>query len=309
MEKAVVTGGAGFIGSHLAEELVSRGYYVIILDDLSTGKLANIANLLKKDNAEFIEGSITELSCLQKTFQGAKYVFHHAAIASVPHSVEDPLTTNEVNIKGTLNVLMAAGENGVKKVIFASSSAVYGEADTSALREDTLPNPLSPYALTKLAGEYYCSIFHRVYALPTVCLRYFNVYGTRQDPHSQYANVIPAFISRLSQNLPPIIYGDGEQSRDLIYIEDVVRANILVAQNSAEGIYNIGSGTSITMNQLAKVILSLMKKNLQPIHDKPRPGDPRHTLADISRARSISCEPKWTLEEGLRKTIPSYSPG
>ncbi len=309
MEKVVVTGGAGFIGSHLAEELVSRGYYVIILDDLSTGKLANIADLLKKDNTEFIEGSITELPCLQKAFQGAKYVFHHAAIASVPRSVEDPLTTNEVNIKGTLNVLMAAGENGVEKAIFASSSAVYGEADTSALREDLLPNPLSPYALTKLAGEYYCSIFHRVYALPTVCLRYFNVYGTRQDPHSQYANVIPAFISRLSQNLPPIIYGDGEQSRDLIYIEDVVRANILVAQNSTEGIYNIGSGTSITMNQLAKVILSLMKKNLQPIHDKSRPGDPRHTLADISKARNIGCEPKWTLEEGLRKTIPSYSPG
>lgn len=306
MEKVVVTGGAGFIGSHLSEKLVSQGFHVIIVDDLSTGRLSNIADLLSEDKAELIQGNITDLPLLQKTLRGTKYVFHHAAIASVPQSVDDPLKTNEVNIKGTLNVLIAARENGVKKVILASSSAVYGDAGASAQREDMLPDPLSPYALTKLAGEYYCNIFRQVYGLPTACLRYFNVYGSRQNPHSQYANVIPAFVAKLSQNLPPIIYGDGEQSRDFVFIEDVVRANVLVAEGNTEGIYNIGSGTRITVNRLAEIIIGLMEKDLQPIHDKPRPGDARHTLADITRAKSIDCGPKWTIEEGLRKTVSFY---
>lgn len=303
----LVTGGAGFIGSHIAEELVSRGYYVIILDDLSTGKLENIEKLLKKDNVEFAQGSITDLHLLQKLFHGVEYVFHQAALARVPRSIDDPLTTNEVNIKGTLNVVLAARENRVGKVIYASSSSVYGQTPTLPQREDTPPDPLSPYALTKLAGEYYCNIFRQIYSLSTVCLRYFNVYGSRQDPHSQYATVIPTFIGRISQNLPPIIFGDGEQSRDFTFIEDVVRANILAADNDAEGVYNIGSGTGVTINNLAEAILHLMQKSLNPIYDEPRPGDPRHTLADVSKAKSLGYEPKWTLNDGLAKTIMQFS--
>lgn len=307
MKKVIVTGGAGFIGSHLVEELVRQGYHVTILDDLSTGKLENIEELLRKDNLEFVQGSITDLSLLQKLFQAIKYVFHQGALARVLRGIEDPLATNEINIRGTLNVLMAAKENKVRKVIYASSSSIYGDTVSLPQREDMLPNPLSPYALSKLAGEYYCSIFRQIYGLSTVCLRYFNVYGPRQDPHSQYATVIPAFIGRISQNLPPVIFGDGEQSRDFTFIQDVVRANILAAENDAEGIYNIGSGRNITINRLAEIILNLIQKDLKPIHRQPRPGDPRHTLADISRAKSFGYEPKWKLEEGLEMVVSSFT--
>jgi len=303
MKKVVVTGGAGFIGSHLTEELARRGYYVIILDDLSTGRMENIAELLKKEDVEFIQGSITDLTLLHGLFQGVEYAFHQAALSRVPRSIEEPLTANEVNIKGTLNVLMAARENRVRKVVYASSSSVYGDALALPQREDMPPDPLSPYAVTKLAGEYYCNIFRLIYGLSTVCLRYFNVYGSRQDPQSQYAAAVPAFTERISQNLPPVIFGDGERSRDFTFIQDVVQANILAAVNNAEGVYNIGSGTSVTINQLAKAILNLMQKDLKPIHEEPRPGDPRHTLADISKARGFDYEPKWTLEDGLRETI------
>ncbi|MBA7469905.1 UDP-N-acetylglucosamine 4-epimerase [subsurface metagenome] len=306
MKKAVVTGGAGFIGSHLAEELARRDYRVIILDDLSTGRMENIKELLKKDNVKLIQASILDLNLVQKLFQGVDYVFHQAALPRVPRSIEDPLTTNEINIKGTLNVLLAARENRVRKVIYASSSSIYGGTPTLPQREDMPPNPLSPYALTKLAGEYYCNIFRQIYSLFTVCLRYFNVYGSRQDPHSQYATVMPAFIGRISQNLAPIIFGDGEQSRDFTFIEDVVRANILAAENNAEGVYNIGSGKSVTINRLAEIILSLMQKRLKPVHEKPRPGDARHSLADISKAKSFGYQPKWTLENGLRRTIKEF---
>lgn len=306
MKKTVVTGGAGFIGSYLAEALARESYQVVILDDLSTGKWENINHLLHKDNVEFVTGSVTDLPLLNKVFQDVTYVFHQAALARVPRSIEDPLTTNEVNIRGTLNVLLAARENGAKKVIYASSSSVYGDTSSLPQKEDMPPNPLSPYALTKLAGEYYCHIFRQIYGLPTVCLRYFNVYGARQDPHSQYASVIPAFIGRVCQDLPPIIFGDGEQSRDFTFVGDVTRANILAAESDAEGIYNIGSGRSMTINKIAETIVSLMGKSLRPIHDRPRPGDPRHTLADISRARTFGYEPKQTLESGLRKTIEEF---
>lgn len=306
MKKVVVTGGAGFIGSHLVEELAKQGYNVIILDDLSTGKLENIAELLNKDNVEFVQGSITDLPLLQKLFQSVEYVFHQAALARVPRSIDDPLSANEVNITGTLNILLAARDNGVKKVIYASSSSVYGNTATLPQREDMPPDPLSPYALTKLAGEYYCNIFRQIYGLPTVSLRYFNVYGSRQDLKSQYATVIPAFIEMILQGLPLIIHGDGEQSRDLTFIDDVVRANILAAESDAEGTYNIGGGRSTTINQLAESILNLMGKDLPPVHEKPRPGDPRHTLADVSKARGFGYEPEWNLEEGLRKSIEEF---
>lgn len=303
MEKVVVTGGAGFIGSHLAEELAKRGYQVIILDDLSTGRIENIADLLKSEDTEFIGGSITDLALLRELFQGVKYVFHQAALSSVPRSIEDPVATNEVNIKGTLNVLMAARKNKVEKVVYAASSSVYGDALALPQREDMPLNPLSPYALTKLAGEYYCDIFRQIYGLPTVCLRYFNVYGPRQDPHSQYAAVVPAFAERISRNLPPVIFGDGEQSRDFTFIRDVVKANILAAMNNASGAYNIGSGRSVTINQVAKAILDLMHKDLETIHEEPRSGDPRRTVADVSKARGFGYEPEWTFEDGLKETI------
>ncbi len=303
MKKVVVTGGAGFIGSHLAEELAAQGYAVVILDDFSTGRKENIASLRQKKNIEFVQGSITDLSGLQKLFGGIDCVFHQAAMARVPRSIEDPITVNQVNITGTLNVLVAARDQGVKKMVFASSSSVYGDAATLPQREDMIPSPLSPYALTKLTGEHYGIIFKQLYGLSTVCLRYFNVYGPGQDPHSQYAMVIPAFIDRAANNLPPVIHGDGEQSRDFTFIGDVVKANILAAESTAEGVYNIGSGRSITIKQLAEKIIQLMRKDLKPLHDKPRPGDVRHALADISRAKSFGYEPEWSLEDGLKKLI------
>jgi len=309
MEKVVVTGGAGFIGSHLAEELVKQNYQVAIIDDLSTGKMENIASLLKKGNTEFIQGSITDLPLLRDLFQGVKYVFHQAALSSVPRSIEDPLATNEVNITGTLNVLTAARENSIGKVIYASSSSVYGDALSLPQRENMPLNPLSPYALTKLAGEYYCNIFCQIYGLPTVSLRYFNVYGLRQDPYSQYAAVVPAFMERISHNLPPIIFGDGEQSRDFTFIQDVVQANILAAVNDASGAYNIGCGANATINQLAKTILALMGKDLKPVYEEPRPGDPRRTVADVSKAMGFGYEPEWALEDGLKETIKGLNEG
>ena len=307
MEKVVVTGGAGFIGSHLAEELVSQGYYVIIVDDFSTGRQENIDSLIRQKKSEFIGGSITDLKFLQKVFQDVSYVFHLAALARVPQSVADPLTTNEINVNGTLNVMLAAKENGVKKVIYSSSSAVYGKSLVLPQSEAMPLNPLSSYALTKLVGEYYGSIFNQIYNLATVSLRYFNVFGSRQDPLSPYANVIPVFISRVSQDLPPIIYDDGEQSRDFIYVDDVVRANILAMKKGVEGVYNIGSGTSTTINELVTAILAILQKELEPVYEKPRLGDPKHTLAEISKASQFGYKPEYSLEEGLRAIIPAYS--
>ena len=307
MKKVVVTGGAGFIGSHLTEELAVQGYAVVVLDDFSTASDENIASLRQKENVELAQGSITDLPRLQKLFEGVDYVFHQAAMARVPRSIEDPLTVNQVNITGTLNVLLAARDNSVKKVMFASSSSVYGDTSVLPQHEDLMANPLSPYALTKLAGEYYCTIFRQIYGLATVCLRYFNVYGPGQSPHSQYAMVIPAFIDRVARNLPPVIHGDGEQSRDFTFIQDVVHANILAAKSTAEGIYNIGSGRSITINQLAEKVIKLMQKDLKPIHEKGRLGDVKHALADITRARTFDYEPKWRLEDGLKMVAPSYT--
>ncbi len=305
-KKVIVTGGAGFIGSHLAEELARRDYYVIILDGLSTGKMENIEELLKKGKIEFIESSVIDLSLLQKLFQGVTYIFHEAAIPGVPQSVDSPQASHEANITGTLNMLLSARDNGIKKVIYASSSSVYGDTPTLPKKEDMLPTPQSPYAVTKLAGEYYCQVFHQVYGLPTVCLRYFNVYGSRQDPCSQYAAVIPSFIRRVSQRKSPIIFGDGEQTRDFTFVEDAVEATILAAESNASGIFNIGRGESTSINQLAELIIGLVGKSVEPIREEPRPGDIRHSLADISRARVFGYEPKYSLEEGLRETIRSF---
>jgi len=304
MTKVVVTGGAGFIGSHLGEELACRDYHITILDDLSTGKIKNIEPFLRKENVEFIQGSIANLPLLQKLFRGVDYVFHEAAIPSVPRSIENPLISHEVNITGTLNVLLAARDNGIKKVIYASSSSVYGDTPILPKEEDMPPNPQSPYAVTKLAGEYYCQVFQKVYGLPTIYLRYFNVYGPRQDPDSQYAAVIPRFITRASQGEPPIIFGDGEQTRDFTFVKDVVEANILAAKSNGTGTFNIGKGEKTSINQLAELTIKLVGNNVEPIHEEPRPGDIMHSLADISKAREeLGYNPRYDLEQALKETI------
>lgn len=305
MRKAVVTGGAGFIGAHLVEGLANRGYQVIILDDFSTGKKENIDPLLENKYVELIEGSVTDLSLLQRLFQGVDTVFHLAAVPSVPRSIQNPQVSHEVNVTGTLNVLLAARDNRIGKVIYASSSSVYGDTPTLPKKETMPPNPQSPYAVTKLTGEYYCQVFHKVYALPTACLRYFNVYGTRQDPNSQYAAVVPQFIKRISEGNPPIIFGDGEQTRDFTFVKDVVEANILAAESEQTGIFNIGRGERVSINQLARLISQLMGKNIEPVHEELRQGDVLHSLADISRASDFGYQPKYSLEEGLQQIILS----
>lgn len=303
MKKVVITGGAGFIGSHLAEELAKQDYQVIILDDLSTGKIGNIKELLKNDNAKFIRNSVTNHSLLKRLLKDTSFVFHLAAIPSVLRSIENPQASHEVNVNGTLNVLLAARENGVKKVVYASSSSVYGDTPTLPKTEDMVPHPLSPYAVTKLAGEYYCQVFYETYKLPTVCLRYFNVYGPRQDPDSQYAAAVPRFIRRVSEGNPPIIFGDGEQTRDFTFVKDAVEATILVVESDTWGVFNIARGESVTINELAKLTISIMGENMEPIHQEPRPWDIRHSLADISRARTFGYEPKYGLKAGLGETI------
>jgi len=300
-KKIAITGGAGFIGANLAKELAVNNS-VIIIDNLSTGKKKNLTDLLE-GNVKFVEGSIGDLSLLERLFKNVDFVFHQAAIASVPKSIEDPLATNETNVTGTLNVLLAARDSSVKKVIYASSTAVYGDTPTLPQMEEMMPNPQSHYATTKLAGEYYCQVFQAVYGLPTVSLRYFNVYGPKQDPNSEYAAVIPRFIKRVSEGKPPIIFGDGEQTRDLVFVSDVVRANILAAESDATGVFNTGQGRRVTINELAKLMIHIMNKDVGTIHQGARVGDIRHSLADISKAGLFGYEPQYDLERGLRETI------
>ena len=304
MSKAIVTGGAGFIGSHIAEELLRRGYRVIIFDNLSTGRLSNIEHVLESKNAEFTRGSITNLPLLQKLFSGVDYVFHQAAIASVPNSIKNPKASQNTNMTGTLNVLIAARDNGVKKLVYASSSSVYGNTPALPKVEDMSPEPQSPYAVTKLAGEYYCKVFQEIYGLNTISLRYFNVYGPRQDPDSPYAAVIPLFVTNVLAGKAPVIFGDGEQSRDFTFVKDVARANILAAESSVNGIFNIGSSTRITINYLAQLVIKLAGKNtIKPVYQKARAGDVLHSLADITKAQTFGYRPEYSLEEGLKEAV------
>jgi UDP-glucose 4-epimerase len=307
MKKAIVTGGAGFIGSHITEELVKRGYRVTVIDNLTTGRLANLDTVLSSKNAEFVRGSITNLSLLRKIFSGADFVFHQAAIPSVPRSIKNPRASNNANANGTLNVLLAARDTGVKKVVYASSSSVYGDTPTLPKTEDMTPNPLSPYAVAKLAGEYYCRVFNNIYGLGTVCLRYFNVYGPRQDPNSPYAAVIPLFFRNALDGKSPVIFGDGEQSRDFTFVKDVANANIQAAESNATGVFNLGNSQRITINQLVQLIINLAgNKNVKPTYRDPRPGDILHSLADISSARkAFGYNPKYSLEEGLKQVVAS----
>jgi len=299
--KVVITGGAGFIGANLAKELAVDNS-VIIIDDLSTGNKENLTDL-PTENVEFVEGSICDISLLKRLFTNVDFVFHQAAISSVHKSIENPLATNEVNVTGTLNVLLAARDNGVKKVIYASSAAVYGDTTMNPQREDMMPNPQSPYAVTKLVGEYYCRAFRAVYGLPTVSLRYFNAYGSKQDPNSEYSAVIPRFINRLSEGNPPVIFGDGEQTRDFVFVSDVVRANILAAESEVSGVFNIGQGQRVTINELAELIIRLLNEEPGVVYKEARVGDIRHSLADISKAGLFGYQPQYDLEQGLRATI------
>jgi UDP-glucose 4-epimerase len=297
--KIAVTGGAGFIGSNLCLELCNE-HEVVVIDDLSTGRMENLRGL----NIDFIEGSITDLDLLETAFLEVDYVFHQAAIASVQRSIEDPRAANEVNTGGTLKVLVASRESGVRKVIFASSSAVYGHNPESPKREDMVPQPESPYAVTKIAGEHYCRVFSEIYGLKTVCLRYFNVYGPGQDPGSEYAAAIPKFIKRILEKKPPIIYGDGGQTRDFVFVKDAVRAGILAMEKSVQGVFNVATGRGTSVNEVADNIMKILGAKLDPVYEKPRAGDVRDSLADITMAKEkLDFRPEYPLERGLEETI------
>jgi len=302
---ALVTGGAGFIGSHIASALIAEGARVRILDDLSTGHRENLDEI--GGGIDFIQGSVADEELLNKALEGVELVFHEAAIPSVPRSVEEPRQTHIASVDGTFSLLVAARDQKVRRIVYAASSSAYGDQPTLPKSELMLPDPLSPYAVAKLVGEYYCQVFTRVYGLETVSLRYFNVFGPRQDPGSQYSGVVSRFISALLSNERPVIYGDGEQSRDFTYIENVVLANLSAAEapNAAGKVINVANGERITLNQLLSELKDLTgKQNVTAEYLEPRVGDVRHSLADISLARQLlGYESKVDLREGLKRTI------
>ena len=300
-KNVIVTGGMGFIGSHLTEKLLEDNE-VTVIDNGITGRRENIERLLDYKNFTLIKGSIVDLN-LTEIFKGKDYVFHLAAIPSVPRSVKDPFSSNEANVTGTLNVLIAAKETGIKKVIFSSSSSVYGDTPTLPKREDLPVNPQSPYAITKATGEMYCRVFEELYGLPTVCLRYFNVFGPRQDPNSQYAAVIPKFITAIINNKSPLIYGDGEQSRDFTFVKHVVNANILSCESDKTGIFNIACGRRITINQLVDYINEIMEKEIKSVYVDPSLGDIKHSLADISKAKIFGYTPEGDFRDELTEVV------
>ncbi|MCP1392897.1 MAG: SDR family oxidoreductase [Methanothrix harundinacea] len=301
-KKYAITGGAGFIGSNLAEALAD-GNEVVVVDDLSAGRRENLAGI----DVELLEGSILDLDLLRGAFEGCDCVFHQAAVASVQRSVEDPISTSRVGVEGTLNVLVAARDSGADRVVFASSAAVYGDSPILPKREDMRPEPKSPYAASKLAGEGFCLAFNEVYGMRNVALRYFNVYGPRQDPASEYAAVIPKFVSAYLAGKAPVIFGDGVQTRDFVYVQDVVRANILASEGSVPGVYNIASGTRMSLNELSGLVKKITGSELEPIYSEARAGDIRDSVADVGCAEEIGHSPKYTMEEGLRDAIRWYS--
>jgi len=303
----VVTGGGGFIGSHIVEELVRRGETTKVIDNFSTGKRENVAAFRK--GAEIIEADIAEARNLSEHFIGADYVIHQAAIPSVPKSILDPMKSHLANVNGTLNVLLACRDSGVKRVVYASSSSLYGDSPTLPKHEGMMPNPLSPYGAQKLFAEMYCKVFTQAYGLETVSLRYFNVFGPRQDSTSQYSGVLALFIPAVLQDRRPTIYGDGLQSRDFTYVQDVVEANLLAckAPGAAGQVFNIACGDRITLNSMLQQINSITGKDIPPIYGEPRSGDIKHSQADISSAKEhLGYEPKVSFREGLEKTIEWY---
>ena len=304
--RALVTGGAGFIGSHLVDALLDAGLRVRVVDDFSSGREENLADA--RGRFELLRGDFTDPEVAARAVEGVELVFHQGAVPSVPRSVAEPVRTNRVNVDGTLAVLEAARRAGVRRLVYAASSSAYG--DTEVLpKVETLPaDPRSPYALQKHVGEVYCRLYHELYGLETVALRYFNVFGPRQDPRSTYAAVIPRFATACLRGEPPRIHGDGEQSRDFTYVADTVRANLLAADapGAVGRVINVAGGRRIAMNRLLAEIQEIVGSELEPIHEPARPGDVRHSLADLSRARDLlGFEPAVPLAEGLRRTIES----
>jgi UDP-glucose 4-epimerase len=305
--KILVTGGAGFIGSHLVRALLERGDRVRIIDNFSTGKRANLGGV--EDDLEVMEGELRSYERVHNAMRGIEIVFHQGALPSVPRSMQDPLTTSAVNIEGTLNVLLAARDEGARRVVFASSSSVYGWQDSLPLVETARPDPISPYGVAKLAAERYCVSFSRVYPLETVALRYFNVFGPRQDPRSEYAAVVPRFLTEIAAGRPAPIYGDGEQRRDFTYVTNVVEANLLAAEAASVNglVLNIATGRSVSVNELAETIGSVLGQKADREYLLARPGDIVASWAEISLAReALGWQPRVDLREGLRRTAESF---
>ena len=310
MAEYLVTGGAGFIGSNIVETLLDEDRSVRVLDNFSTGRRENLAPFL--DRIELIEGDLRQPDDVRRAVEGVRYVLHQGAIPSVPRSVDDPVSTNEANVTGTLNLLVAARDAGVKRLVFASSSSVYGDTPELPKHEAMPLQPLSPYAASKLAGEHYCRLFEMLYGFETVVLRYFNVFGPRQDPASTYAAVVPKFIEKLLRREPPDIHGDGQQTRDFTYVADAVAANLLacMAPPAATGqVFNIACHQQVSVLDLFTMIRDLVKASgIEPNHTAARAGDVQHSLADISRAhKCLGYEPKWSLRDGLAKTVEYFA--
>jgi UDP-glucose 4-epimerase len=311
MERMAVTGGAGFIGSNLVEFLLAKGYPVVAVDDFSTGRQANLDGLSGNaaHHLELLRADVNETSKMREAFRNCRYVFHLAANPSVQSSVTDPQSTHHSNINGTLSVLLAARDAGVKRVVVASSCAVYGDDPRLPKAESDKLKPLSPYALSKWVSEEYCRLFHRLYGLETVCLRYFNVFGPRQDPKSEYAAVIPKFVTRLLCGMPPIVYGDGEQTRDFIYVANILAANWKAATHPgvAGEVFNVGCGTQTSLNQLVQVLNQILGTHYQPNYEPGRSGEVRHSVADVKKIQELlDYSPETSLEEGLRRVLHWY---
>ena len=299
--KVLITGGAGFIGSHLAAAWVGRGAEVVVLDNLRTGKRENLAGI----GCRLVEGSIEDAALVAELCRGVDVVNHLAAMVSVPESVAKPAETEAVNVVGTLNVLEGCRRGGVGRLVFASTCAVYGMVDRPLHREHDLPEPISPYAISKLAGEHYLAMYRQLYGLPTVALRCFNVYGPRQDPNSAYAGAVAIFSRRARRHEPLTVFGDGEQTRDFIFVEDVVAAYLATSERG-EGVYNVAAGRRITVNDLAREIVALGGSRSEIVHAPDRPGDVRHSRGDTARLESLGWAPKVPLAEGLRRTLDSH---
>ena len=311
MTNYLVTGGAGFIGSNLVEALVGQGHAVRVIDNFSTGKRKNLDSFI--DGVDLLEGDLTMINDVRQAVEDVEVVLHHGAVPSVPKSVEDPIGVNESGVTATLNILVAARDAGVRRVVFASSSSIYGDQDPDVAKVETMfPMPISPYGVSKMAAEAYCQVFHHVYGLETVALRYFNVFGPRQDPDSMYAAVIPRFITSMLGETPPAIFGDGEQTRDFTYVGNVIEGNILAATAPAEKVsgqvLNLAAGGQTSLNELARLLKMIIECDVDAIHTAPRPGDIKHSQANIDKAEALlNYTPRYSFMEGLRLTVEWYS--
>ncbi|HEU4365637.1 MAG TPA: SDR family oxidoreductase [Candidatus Krumholzibacteria bacterium] len=307
MATYLVTGGAGFIGSNIVDELLRRGHAVRVLDNFATGRAENLEE--SRERIELIRGDVRDADAVDRAVAGCDFVLHQAALASVPRSIADPVANNEVNVQGTLHVLMAAQRHGVKRVVYASSSSVYGDSEELPKVEKMPPNPKSPYAVAKLAAEYYCRVFAELHGMTTVALRYFNVFGPRQDPSSQYSAVIPIFVRALVEGRAPTIHGDGEQSRDFTYIANVVAANLLACDANVRGgkVYNIACGGRYTLNELYAALAGRVGSTMKPVYGPPRAGDVKHSMAGIDRIeRELGYEVSVPFAEGIERTVRWY---